>query len=111
MSSAIIGFGAIGRPETGPSVGGPLQLFPCLIPISLAFHPPVSIWGRNGTGVVNCVPDINDKIAEWVEERENLDLTIIDLKLAGDSSSRTMESLIQIRSDLSDKIILTGQLA
>ena len=111
MSSAIIEFGAIGRPEIRPSVGAPPQHFPCFIPISLAFHPPISIWGHNGSGVVNCVPDINDKIAEWVEERENLDVTIIDLKLAGDSSSRTMECLIQIRSELNDKIILTGQLA
>jgi len=95
----------------GASLPPILPLFPTLVPISLAFHPSVSIWGRNGTQLVTCVPDINDKIAEWVEERENLDLTIIDLKLAGDSSSRTLECLVQIRSDLSDKIILTGRLA
>ncbi len=57
------------------------------------------------------MPDINDKIAKWVEERENLDLIIIGLKLAGDSSSRKMASLVHIRSDLNDRIILTGQLA
>jgi hypothetical protein len=73
---------------------------------SLGLH-----MGSERNWVGTWVPDINDKIAEWVEERENLDLVIIGLKLAGDSSSRKMENLVQVRSDLNDKIILTSQLA
>jgi hypothetical protein len=57
------------------------------------------------------LPDINDTIAEWVEERENLDLTIFGLKLAGDSFSRNMENLVRVHSDVNDKITLTRQLA
>ncbi len=57
------------------------------------------------------MPDINDTIAEWVEERENLDLTIFGLKLAGDSFSRNMENLVRVHSDVNDKITLTRQLA
>jgi hypothetical protein len=51
------------------------------------------------------VPDINAIIADLVEERENVDLDIISLKLAGASSSQKLENLLQRRSELERKII------
>jgi len=51
------------------------------------------------------VPDINAIIADLVEERENVDLDIISLKLTGASSSQKLENLLQRRSELERKII------
>jgi hypothetical protein len=48
--------------------------------------------------------DINQIIAAWVEDRENMDREIIVLKMQGDSSSLYLAALVKSRSALDYKI-------
>ncbi|MDB5394833.1 MAG: hypothetical protein JWM91_2339 [Rhodospirillales bacterium] len=49
--------------------------------------------------------DMNHIIGGWVQERENLDRSIVVVKLRGVASSVELAALIKCRSDVNDRII------